>query len=110
MFYTFYQNNSYGIFEYEENKYSIMTIIEADNKKEAIKKAKELGIYFDGVNKGIDCPCCDDRWYNDPEENDEPKIYGKTPKDFLKEAIKGLYFDDKPNVIIHYKNGGVETL
>lgn len=37
--------------------------IEAENAEEANEKALQIGIYFNGVEDGIDCPCCGDRWY-----------------------------------------------
>lgn len=60
-FYQFDQNNSYGIFDVDDKVCPII-IIEADTESEAIEKGLDLGIYFDGCNKGIDCPCCGDRW------------------------------------------------
>jgi len=113
MFYTYVQNNSYGYFKYKENEYSIYTIIEANSVKEAEKKAKEIGIYFNGADKGIDCPCCGDRWHEIYKGTDCPEIYGENAEKYIENHIKnsefkGLYFDDKPNCIIHYKNGEVK--
>ena len=61
MFYKFRQSNSGGMFVVDDKVCHIL-IIEADNVDEAINCAFELGVYFDGVSKGIDCPCCGDRW------------------------------------------------
>lgn len=61
MFYKFDQNNSYGRFDVND-KVCQGLFIEADNEGEAIEKAEELGCYWDGVEEGIDCPCCGDRW------------------------------------------------
>ena len=60
--YEFTQNNSGGYFEVDD-KVCHRVFIEADNAMEANEIAQELGIYFDGCDKGIDCPCCGDRWY-----------------------------------------------
>ena len=68
MFYEFNQNNSYGYFD-TDDKLCHVLIIEADTFQEAISKAEELGCYWDGVSKGIDCPCCGDRW---SKYRDEP--------------------------------------
>lgn len=61
MFYGFNQNNSGGHFVVDDSLCHRL-FIEADDKDEAISKAEELGCYWDGVDKGIDCPCCGDRW------------------------------------------------
>lgn len=72
MFYKFDQNNSGG--EFNGPKY---VIVEADDEDEAMEIAVGDGdVYFDGVDKGIDCPCCGDRWssYCDRiNEEDIPK-------------------------------------
>jgi hypothetical protein len=53
-------------------------IIEADSAEEANNKAEEIGIYFDGCDKDMDCSCCGDRWHSVYGEGDEtPMIYGK---------------------------------
>ena len=67
MFYEFRQNNSGGHFDVDENLCHRL-YIEADTQSEAISKAEELGCYWDGVYKGIDCPCCGDRWDEDCDE------------------------------------------
>lgn len=102
MFYLFDQNNSGGSF-IEDDNLTIKVFIEADNIEESLDKARNIGIYFDGVNKEIDCPCCGDRWYDNPEEY-------KTLEDIRKDynnycinwASKGL-----PYVKIHLKNGNI---
>lgn len=62
MFYEFNQNNSGGDFIVNDEVCHRL-IIEAENEEDAISKAEDLGCYWDGVSKGIDCPCCGDRWY-----------------------------------------------
>lgn len=62
MFYEFDQNNSGGHFIVDD-KVCHRLFIEADSQTEAIVKAEELGCYWGGVDSGIDCPCCGDRWY-----------------------------------------------
>ena len=61
MWYLFDQNNSYGYFEVND-KLCAKLFIEANNEEEANEKAISLGCYFNGVEEGIDCPCCGDRW------------------------------------------------
>ena len=62
MFYEFIQNNSGGTFIYDEQKgISYSVIVEADSENDAITRAEQIGLYFDG--KG-DCPCCGNYcWY-----------------------------------------------
>ena len=48
MFYQFDQNNSYGVFDVIDTLCHRL-FIEADNQKEAIEKAEELGCYWDDV-------------------------------------------------------------
>lgn len=73
MFYEFSQNNSGGSFDVTDTLCHRL-FIEADSESEAIEKAEELGCYWDGVVKGIDCPCCGDRWYRNPDEVEEVRF------------------------------------
>lgn len=59
-FYEFHQNNPGGFFDKNMPRY---LWIEASSKDEACEIAEEHGVYFDGIDEGIDCPCCGDRWY-----------------------------------------------
>lgn len=59
--YCFYQNNSGGYF-YVDDKVCYRLYIESDTLDNAITKAEELGCYWNGVSRGIDCSCCGDRW------------------------------------------------
>ena len=104
MFYTYNQNNPGGEFEINENLKHFV-IIEAGSAYEANAKAEELGIYFDGIEKGIDCSCCGDRWYRAEEfdANKKPLIFGKSPKDLVKQKNPFGY-----EVVIYYKDGNKE--
>ena len=64
--YQFNQNNSFGVFDVDD-KLCHRLFIEANNEEEAVNKAVELGCYFDGVYNGLDCPCCGDRWHDNPQ-------------------------------------------
>lgn len=72
-FFTFYQNNSGGYF-LEDEDVDHYVVIQAKNHHEANDKAQDIGIYFDGVKKGIDCDCCGDRW-NEVGINDGSDTY-----------------------------------
>ena len=67
-FYEFSQNNSGGRFVVND-KLCKRVIVEAESYDHAEKIGKSLGIYYDGVDKGIDCDCCGDRWYSPNEIN-----------------------------------------
>ena len=101
-FFTFYQNNSNGYYEIDDNLAEYV-IIEAHDYQEANEKAEEIGIYFDGVDIGIDCECCGDRWtrqWDDDDGTNEPTIFGKPIKEYLD--------DDSKQYRIHYINGVIE--
>ena len=59
-FFHFSQNNSFGQFEGPHN-----LVVEAESATDANERAQfdDWGIYFNGVELGLDCPCCGDRWY-----------------------------------------------
>lgn len=109
MFFTFDQNNSGGSFVYDWVKgISHFVIVEADDISQAIEKAEEIGLYFDGEN---DCPCCGSRWsypwYDDGKGADEPLIYGEPPARYL-EAPYTIKWIDGPEAFIHYADGRIE--
>ena len=58
MFYHFDQNNSGGEFHGPARN----VFIEALDSGHANQIAESIGIYFDGVDMGYDCPCCGNRW------------------------------------------------
>jgi hypothetical protein len=64
MWFKFRQNNSGGHWDIDDDKGIGPNVwIEAKNAKQANKLAESIGIYFNGVDSGIDCECCGDRWY-----------------------------------------------
>lgn len=91
--YEFSQNNSGGDFVEDENLAKFV-FIQAKNEKESIKKAKEIGIYFNGVRNGTDCGCCGDRW-SSPDELEFPYRYGTLSINEAMGAAKrfGVNFD-----------------
>jgi hypothetical protein len=84
LFYTYNQNNSGGYFK-EEHKDGIghYVIVEAFNNKDANRRAEDIGIYFDGCQKDMDCSCCGDRWYEASANDGEvqPTIFGQPAED-----------------------------
>lgn len=110
-FYDFQQNNSGGRWIYND-LLAVHTIVEADTSEQAERFAEEIGIYFNGVRAGIDCPCCGNRWstvWDDPD--DEPLVYDVP----VTELVVGNDWDDmkqhrkwlpegQPEILVHYKN------
>lgn len=99
-FYRFIQNNSGGFFIVDENLCATI-YIEADNIAEAIKKAEEVGCYWDGVSKDLDCSCCGDRWYPDADV---------ITADVMTNAMQyssAIGHWTTPDVRIFYKNGNI---
>ena len=70
MYYEFNQNNTGGSFEVND-KLTHRVIVQADSEDEAYSIAESMGVYFNGVDKGLDCECCGDRWYGCDEINIE---------------------------------------
>lgn len=104
-FYTYSQNNSGGGFDFDQSGISHFVIIEAESPQQADEKATSIGIYFNGCDDDIDCPCCGDRWYSasDYNESETPSIYGKHPSKY-----KCMFFKDKPHTFVHYTDGKIE--
>jgi hypothetical protein len=65
-FYEYKQNNSGGSFMMDSQLCHNL-IIEANSSEEAELKAESMGVYFNGCDEEIDCPCCGDRWYRADE-------------------------------------------
>jgi len=101
-FYTFKQNNSGGSFDVDENVCHAV-IIEALNMEHACARAENIGIYFNGVEDGMDCSCCGDRWSVPWDEgSDTPMIYGEPASEYKSSWTT-------PSVIIHYADGRKES-
>jgi len=105
-FWHFSQNGNGVGLVFEPMKLSHHVVIEADSAEAVNAKAIDLGLYFNGVDDGIDCSCCGDRWSSAYGDGDIlPRIYGK-------DVSGGVYVDpflkrmgDKPEGFIHYANG-----
>lgn len=67
MYYRFRQNNTGGFFE-EKPPIASTMFIEADSQQDAIVRGQDIGLYWNGVEAGVDCECCGDRWDESPEE------------------------------------------
>lgn len=72
-FWTFNQNNSGGYF-IKTDKIDCHVIIEAINEDDALERATNIGLYFDGWG---DCECCGHRWSYPYDDGTEfPEKYG----------------------------------
>lgn len=100
MFFQFRQNNSGGYFVHDDKRgISVEVWVEADDEAEAVQRAEEIGLYFDGAG---DCPCCGDRWYSscwDSQEEPPAVVRGYT------KWMKG-----DPEGYVHFKNGVVYSM
>lgn len=102
-YFTYNQNNSGGRFV-RNDRVAEVVIVEASSASEANLRAMDVGIYFDGCSKEMDCPCCGDRWYSQWSDDgtDLPEVYGKTDLQ--------SYVDSKDNwfdkcIYVYHANG-----
>lgn len=99
-FYVFHQNNTGGRFIIDkENGIGEYVFVEATSLKDAVNKAEDIGIYFDGCGSGLDCSCCGDRWYppyGDGAEN--IRLYGKLVEQYDPWSCE-------TNIFVHRING-----
>lgn len=100
-FYIFRQNNSRGVF----TKEGVVILIEAPNADAANERAEDIGVYFDGVNRGIDCPCCGSRWQRADEYESVSDLAEYTNAEYLRKYVHCWM---NPGVAIHYADGRVE--
>lgn len=99
-FYTFWQNNSGG--EYDSNgNVEELVIVEADTAADANEFAESVGVYFNGVDKDIDCDCCGDRWSPVEDENgrDVPTYCERPLTKFTSKRMRST------SAVVYYKNG-----
>lgn len=102
MFYLFVQNNSGGSFYIDDELgIGVNVAFEANSEEEAIERAKNV-IYFDGVSKGLDCPCCGDRW-------SDYVWYDAETVDTLN-ANKYILFVEDSTMYIHMLDGTILTV
>jgi hypothetical protein len=98
--YLFSQNNSGGGFIVNDDV-AEEVLIQAESPENANEKAEEIGIYFDGIEKDIDCECCGDRW-------SEATDYDKVNIDEYVKYWPMHYFRD--NIYLYFSGGKVKKL
>jgi len=106
-FFHFRQNNSGGKFVTDiEKGLGVNVFIQARDQEDANRQAVEIGIYFDGCQKGIDCECCGDRWYRLDtrwdEGTEQPTVYGD-PLNTMVASLPGAR--DSAFSCVHYEFG-----
>jgi hypothetical protein len=110
-FFTFHQNNSFGTFEYDKEKGITCTvIIEVVDADDSVNRAENIGLYFEGVSDGSDCPCCGDRWSR-PRSDDGtevPEYYGEDVRRELSNKPLRFLKDDQQEIAVHYLDGRIE--
>lgn len=102
--YEFRQNNSGGIFDINKDVCAYV-YIEAPDAHTANNLAEMYaGIYFDGVDNGIDCPCCGDRWYmqDDYDGIETVQEFAETIKIVIEyhDFKKSLFEKNQPDDIV----------
>lgn len=114
-FWTFIQNNSGGHFDYQPNDgITHYVVVEATSLIHALSRAADIGLYFNGCDSGMDCPCCGDRW-SEPwlEAGDAvPSIYATPAHEWSRdERWSGMYdVFAKGEICIHRLDGSKEWL
>jgi hypothetical protein len=83
-----------------------LTVIQAYDKEEAIKKAKLLGLYFNGGTTGKDCEFCGCRFGNPIEHKNIFDLLNDQQYSLI--LLKDQYHDPSLSVIIHHLNGRKE--
>lgn len=108
MWYEYSQNNSGGNHVYDDNLgLSERVFVEADSAKEADEYAESIGIYFDGVDDGIDCDCCGDRWYPQVSwygAEDEGRTLDEL-RETINTVLKYRWRTNGNAIYVHFKDG-----
>lgn len=99
-FFHYRQNNSGGQVV-RDNDVDTHVIIEASDALGASLRARDIGIYFDGVYSGLDCDCCGDRWARQLDGTPTPQIYGETIDLIRLERPRRDY----QNMVIYFADG-----
>ena len=105
------QNNSGGFFD-ADDAVCHRLFIEAKDDETAEKIAEDIGFYWDGVENGIDCRCCGDRW-SGVMEVEFPLHYGKITFDNVEDYAQHLaneYGRTNPDARIFYADGAVVAI
>lgn len=106
--YCFKQNNSHGYYDVTETLCQRL-YIEEDYYPFVLIKAQELGCYWHGVARGIDCSCCGDRWNLYWQEPINLNKYNGDIRAYAQKQVND-YCATSPGARIFYKDGRVEEI
>lgn len=114
--YRWDQNNTGGHFDVDGNLCHRL-FIEADTYEEAEQKALDLGVYYNGCEDDLDCPCCGDRWYSGDEVKLQKNGTYKYTPDMVFACIEDYvqYLADEygwtdPDARMFYADGDVQEI
>ena len=107
-FYKYSQNNTGGSYNIDKARgIGKFVFVEAISPEDANKRARLIGLYFDGYG---DCECCGNRWheqYSEKEGQEVPKIFGQ---DVSVGKFKGFCGTIGIDSYIHYLDGTIQTI
>lgn len=79
----------------------VVVWVEALTFEAANERARGIGIYFNGIDSGQDCPCCGDRW-SEPWDGDEMKA--------VPEIDEKYDFGWHDTVYVHHADARIERI
>lgn len=102
MFFTFRQNNSFGV----HKPPAIYVIVEANDYNDANDRAENKGLDFSGF---YDCPCCGNRWsrlWSYDEGNEVPSVYNEPlTNPVIVKSFSDWSTEDIPYAIVYFTDG-----
>lgn len=108
MYYTLRQNNSGGYFDYDADHGITEFVIVEGNSVDDIKSKLNF-IINSYPGRGVDCPCCGDRWYScdwmiESDLEEVPSVYGKDVRELTHKQEKGKL----KSVAVHNLDGTID--
>ena len=102
-FYVFRQSNPGGYYLNDDRtpRTARYVLVEACCAEKANAIAEEHRIYFDGIDQGYDCECCNDRWKRASERDRVDRKYITKPLD------EDMFYNPKTVAII-YADGEID--
>jgi hypothetical protein len=104
LYYLYRQYPSGGDYETTSTVAPIV-VIQSHDPIKANFFAQTKGIYFDGIAKGLDCTCCDDRWTalsEDSKGHPKPNLGKMELITYLKDWIDTGMMTGSPSRILAY--------
>ncbi len=56
----------FAAYDWQDQQVDVWVMAESTDKADELVQ-KYAGVYFDGIESGMDCECCGDRWYRADE-------------------------------------------